>query len=737
MRIKLSIISFLFFAITGVTFAGFSARLLNGGSSGYTVHIQKLETKIEAYGLFYETTINVKLKLDKVYSTYWDGTKVVGVCLDPTQGKYEFIWNFSLNKNSYIKDLQVWSNTQNRFIKTAMMSLSEGEQKYNPNTTNAPSVLLKQYMRRDYNGSYNLQYDLKISPVNWDESAEFIIKYISPCTMNYDKRILETKSSQFFVYGNTNCYQSEIPKYFVIDYNNTEASPQYFTGNAHTWTKQNGFWYSDEQTATDFKFYMPTESVSGKFLKTSGYQDLKFYQLATLPFIADGLRPPRKIVVALDLIQNNYNEYTRSNFLKMIKDALLISTMPYDSLVFVTSDFNTRWLNSFFMPRSESFFTGQLETVNQVIPKLNTLPYMLKDIVEYLNDVKTQAEVWIVSDDYRTGVRAETVMDLLNQTLYKAIYKVKFSVVDAATSYSSYYIQNKYYSGNEYLYENLTRLSGGNFIRLSGKYYLNYIDEVLDCFAPQVSTVEIDPILANGFTHSRINLNSGRNNFNITSRYFQAGVLDGTPPINLQYYGFYNNSNYKNIISLTEDNTTIPTSINQNTGLYWYGNYIMTDLFLQPQSYTTIKYIEQLSVQNNILTPYSAFVLPGPDGYNGFKRAYEEELLTGIEKPKEEIATPISVQLSMSSYPNPFNPQTAIIVNVTSELIDKEKELHIYNLLGQRIKNFDLSQYLHSSQIKVEWDGTNETGNGVTSGIYFAVFRCNAHVKSIKLQLIR
>lgn len=723
------------------TYGSFSARYLGSSYAYYAIHMLKLDTQIEAYGLFYETTINVKVKLDKYQTSNWNGTQWVTVCLDPTPGKYEFKWDFNLNKDSYIKDLQVWSNSQNKFIKTAVMSLSNGELNYNPNTVNAPSVLLKQFMRRDYNGQYNLQYELKISPVNWDESAEFIIRYISPCNMYYNKRVIETKSAQFYSYNYNTCFTNGISKYNVIDYNNVNANPEYFAGNAHSWTKQNGYWYTEETSITDYKFYFPIEDADGKFFKTEPYKDLKFYQLATMPFIAENLRSPRKIVVAFDLINNQYGSFKRMNFLQVIKEALLVSTLPHDSLVFVTSDFNVQWLNSFFKPRDESFFEGQLAAVNQVVPKLNTLPYMLKDIVEYLNDVKTPAEVWIISDDYRTGVRAETVMELLNQTYYRAKNKIKFNVIDAAMSYSSYYIQNKYYRGNEYLYENLTRLSGGNFNRLADKYYLNYIDEVLDCLAPKVSTVEIDPIPSSGFTHSRINLNSGRNNFNITSRYYQIGILDGSLPMNVLYYGFYNSANYKNTINLSEDETVIPNSIEKDAALYWYGNYLLNDLFMQPQSYSTIKYIEQLSVSENLLTPYSAFVLPGPDGYTGFKRAYEDELTTEIEQSKEKIKSVFPQKIGISSYPNPFNPQTAIILNIPSELLNKKKELGIYNLLGQQIKSFDLSKNFQSSQIKVEWNGTNDFGigvsSGVSSGVYFAVFRTDNLVKSIKLQLLR
>ena len=100
----------------------------------------------------------------------------------------------------------------------------------------------------------------------------------------------------------------------------------------------------------------------------------------------------------------------------MVKEALMISTTEKDSLIFVTSDFNVRWLENNFEPRTENLITSGINSVNQIIPKLNTLPYMLKEIVQFLNDKKTDAEVLLISDDDQTGVRAETVMELLQQT---------------------------------------------------------------------------------------------------------------------------------------------------------------------------------------------------------------------------------------------------------------------------------------------------------------------------------
>jgi hypothetical protein len=524
----------------------------------------------------------------------------------------------------------------------------------------------------------------------------------------------------------------------AIDYNNQQSQPQYYSGSNFNWSFNNGFWNTSAKGYNNTStIYFPAESSSGKFLRTSTDDVLKFYQLATKPQIPAELRYPRKIIVACDLINSSYGTPVRSTFIDIIKQALSISTTDQDSLMFVTSDFNVHWLNNSFQKRTDQLINSQMDIVNSIVPKLNTLPYMLKEIVQVLNSKNTDAEVWLISDDNQTGVRAETVMDLLNQTYYSAKNKIVFNILDASQGYYGYYIQNVYYLGNGYLYQNLTRLSGGNSGSLYNKYYINYIDEALDTFAPRVTTVEIDPAPASGFTYSRIDLNQGRNNFNLTSRYYQIGILQGTLPIDINYYGNYLNNYYFNDIKITEDNVNVSDSLLQNTSLFWYGNYILNDLFLQPQSFSTINYIESLSVKKHIVTPYSAFVIPAPDGYTGFVRVYEDQIKIPVNIDKKDITKPLPTQISLVSYPNPFNPSTIISIKLTSEASNGKKSLDIYNIIGQKVKSFDLSPYLNSTEFTVRWNALNDFGKQVASGIYIAVLRTNNAVKTVKLQLIR
>ena len=67
------------------------------------------------------------------------------------------------------------------------------------------------------------------------------------------------------------------------------------------------------------------------------------------------------------------------------------------------------------------------------------------------------------------------------------------------------------------------------------------------------------------------------------------------------------------------------------------------------------------------------------------------------------------------NYPNPFNPTTTINYQLA---VNSKVELTIYNLLGQQIRTMVNTHQL-AGAYQVQWNGRNESGMSVTSGIYF------------------
>ncbi|HEX2868158.1 MAG TPA: C25 family cysteine peptidase [Ignavibacteriales bacterium] len=74
----------------------------------------------------------------------------------------------------------------------------------------------------------------------------------------------------------------------------------------------------------------------------------------------------------------------------------------------------------------------------------------------------------------------------------------------------------------------------------------------------------------------------------------------------------------------------------------------------------------------------------------------------------------------LGNYPNPFNPETVIRYALPEE---SKVELKIYNLMGELVRTFTFSSQ-SSGYRNITWNGQDEGGNKVSSGIY--IYRLDA-----------
>ncbi len=82
-----------------------------------------------------------------------------------------------------------------------------------------------------------------------------------------------------------------------------------------------------------------------------------------------------------------------------------------------------------------------------------------------------------------------------------------------------------------------------------------------------------------------------------------------------------------------------------------------------------------------------------------------------------EDTLPVIFTKLNQNYPNPFNPETIIQYSLRDNV--ERMELKIYNIRGQLVRTLvDNSPYL-KGEFQIVWDGKNDFGRPVTSGVYF------------------
>jgi subtilisin family serine protease len=211
-------------------------------------------------------------------------------------------------------------------------------------------------------------------------------------------------------------------------------------------------------------------------------------------------------------------------------------------------------------------------------------------------------------------------------------------------------------------------------------------------------------------------------------------INDGTKqtsmyPNNYYGYGFvdaleaatYFGPVFSNVPLIVQTTTgfTITTMIVSKYELYpdsifYYYHYDDTSAYSRAQLFPTMNSNE-----------YSTSIPPSSNNSfpSGYFVAHEE-----FGKP-QYIPTSF---LLMQNYPNPFNYGTTIKFELP---IAAKVELAVFNLLGQRIKT------IFQGKVKTtgskQWDGTNDHGVPVATGVYFARLKTLDKIFSIKMLLLK
>ena len=85
------------------------------------------------------------------------------------------------------------------------------------------------------------------------------------------------------------------------------------------------------------------------------------------------------------------------------------------------------------------------------------------------------------------------------------------------------------------------------------------------------------------------------------------------------------------------------------------------------------------------------------------------------------------------NYPNPFNPTTWIPFYMPKA---GAMSMKVYNVKGELVRVLK-EQWMSEGAHSVVWNGTDQRGRPVASGLYFCILRAGGRAESRKLVLLR
>lgn len=162
---------------------------------------------------------------------------------------------------------------------------------------------------------------------------------------------------------------------------------------------------------------------------------------------------------------------------------------------------------------------------------------------------------------------------------------------------------------------------------------------------------------------------------------------------------------------------TMPSSIAMNTSLFFNDN-------LTNETY--IRYEANLTptLDGSYFVGFHAFSDPIQ-----FILLIDDIKISVTNTSNEENITNPDIDNLVSCYPNPFNPQTNISYQLKN---DKQVRIEIYNAKGQRVKTL-LNGISTKGKHNLVWNGSDDYGKSVTSGIYFCKMNTGTYKSTIKM----
>ena len=159
------------------------------------------------------------------------------------------------------------------------------------------------------------------------------------------------------------------------------------------------------------------------------------------------------------------------------------------------------------------------------------------------------------------------------------------------------------------------------------------------------------------------------------------------------------------------------------------GNFNVTELSINPSFQHTGEWYDYFSRDTlfvtNIQEPIS--LAPGE-----FRIYTDVKLGAPVSVAAEPKMFSNTFELNQN-YPNPFNPYTVIKYSLPHE---NNVMLKIYNVMGQEVKTL-INKKQYAGRYSIEWDGTNDSGELVSSGLYFYEIRTGQFTQMKKMLLIR
>lgn len=628
--------------------------------------------------------------------------------------------NFTLPEGSIVFDSWLW--VEDVIIRGKILDRWTASRIYEDivNRQRDPSILFK-------NGAN--QYALRIYPLISGQSRKVKISFLVPNNWS-EKEVIASLPSSLISQSRTPVANTDI----VIIKNDHFTNPRFenlpiaFTAAQDSLLGDYfiaGLTSSQLTTQTGITFDSPMKN--GVFMGTHSDGDENLYQLVFHPRFMFDKVPTKNVAVLID--QETANSSVQMNaILPEVKRLLHEELSDLDSFNLFFSHVQIKQASTEWIPADSASIEAAFSRMgSNPVASYSNLPSLLSTAIEFLNEQHGGGSILLISSSQQVGdfTLANNLLsdleDLMEQNFPIHIFNFQNQ------SYNYRWANGVYYYGNDYFYENLTRMTSGEYrsLRTATGSWSQALGSMFSFLERPISLFDMHTTMDDGFCYARYNLNN-QNVIRPSQPFMQVGKYEGQYPFIIETAGLIDGQIRTKRINL-QAQEAIP--LDTLAVEAWTGNYIAA-LEAVPQNNQTISTIIQVSIEERVLSLYTAFLCLEPSqGGEPCIDCFDETIInTGTDDPAEDLRDSLEIAIA----PNPFSDVATIDIEWPESLESDDMTVTIHNAMGMPVRVLEIEPQT-TNKLRLQWDATATDGSKVTAGMYIVVVRTPAMIKSQKL----
>jgi len=701
-KIILYILLIIAFRITHATeFSVYEANYPN--VKDYNVNIDDIVLIIKPAGVYVE--INLYMTVSYDFQSWFF----------KNYNELEFKWQFNLPQDAIVHEFCYWEGDS--IIYAKMLDKWTAELLFNDVSVPVrnPALLVQSIPNNDG----QVVHELRLFPIKRNEKRKFKIQYLLPgrptgenlrvwlpMTQLISKNTPPPKKLKIlYEYGNEPYEPKLIGTEVLLSKNLSDIS---------SWELE--IPVSENQFV---EMELPSPIKKDVFFSTYTKNGEHFYHLAVKPPQIQKISKPRKILFVIDFNRFNTNNLDGDFLLSYLKESLLQALTESDSInVLIAYDEYVLGSNKWVSCTKDGIDKLFQKIMMRSFPSYNNLLPLISKAVEFINSQNDFSEVLFITNINTINLYGESKEQLAYEIIDKFKKGTKIHIFDLDNKSYLIWSNGDYETPMQSFYGIITYATSGNLFFL--RY--NSLKEMLFAFLYEdishFESVEVQMRYQDGYAHSKHFIALHEGYYPINTPIMQIGKFSGNFPVDITVFGKYKTTNEKYSITLTENDIVQGSELVATT---WYGKHIQSLLKL-PYDPITISNIIDLGIEENILTPYTGFLvfnLEAGQGANASQGRNGEN--DGSNTDVNEESKEDSLNFAVKVFPNPFNPSTTINFNLPA---NGKVIIRVYNILGE-IVNELINEEMNAGNHSIIFNGAN-----LSSGIYILIISFEGGGKS-------